>query len=235
MIIAERKPIQEILNHIGDAKKIMIAGCGACVTICFAGGQKEVQILASSVKISKSKEDKSIEIIEVTPERQCEEEFVVPLKDKIEEVELVVSLACGVGVQTMVDYFPDKLIYPGVNTTSFGRPMEMGVYREYCAGCGNCILHLTGGICPVARCSKSLMNGPCGGSENGKCEVDPQKIDCAWQLIYDRLKHIGKLDMMEDIIPIKDWSTARDGGVRTTVLEHIRAPEVSSTANACSH
>jgi len=222
MIIAEQKPLQEILQIIGDTKKLLIAGCGACVAICFAGGEKEAGILASTIRLALKKEGKEIEILEATPLRQCEEEWVKPLEEKINSVEKVLSIACGVGVQTMVDYFPDKVVLPGLNTTSFGRPLEMGVWAEYCAGCGNCILHLTGGICPVARCSKHLMNGPCGGSEKGKCEVDPQNIDCAWQLIYDRLKRLGKLHLMEEIIPIKSWSTAHDGGVRKTVREDLK-------------
>jgi len=222
MIIAEQKPLKEILEIIGDTKKLLIAGCGACVAICFAGGEKEVGILASEIRLARKKEGIEIEIIEATPLRQCEEEWVKPLADKINSVDKVLSIACGVGVQTIVDYFPDKVVLPGLNTTSFGRPLEMGVWAEYCAGCGNCILHFTGGICPVARCSKSLMNGPCGGSEKGRCEVDPQNIECAWQLIYDRLKRLGKLNLMEEIIPIKNWSTSLHGGVRKTIREDLR-------------
>ncbi|MEW5944687.1 MAG: methylenetetrahydrofolate reductase C-terminal domain-containing protein [bacterium] len=222
MIIAEQKPIEEILKIIGDAGKLLVAGCGACVAVCFAGGEKEVGILASTIRLARKKEGKEIEVLEATPLRQCEEEWVKPLADLVGQADVVLSIACGVGVQTMVDYFPEKIVVPGLNTTSFGRPLEMGVWTEYCRGCGDCILHLTGGICPVTRCSKSLMNGPCGGSENGMCEVDPKNTPCAWQLIYDRLKALGKLHLMEEIVPIKGWNAAWDGGVRTTVREDLK-------------
>lgn len=222
MIIAEQKPLGEIIEIIGDAKKVLVAGCGACVAICFAGGEKEVGILSSAIRIALKKDGKDIEILQDTPLRQCEEEWVKPLEEKINQADLVLSIACGVGVQTIVDYFPDKPVVAGLNTTSFGRPLEMGVWAEYCAGCGNCILHLTGGICPVARCSKRLMNGPCGGSENGMCEVDTKNTQCAWQLIYDRMKRLGKLHLMEEnILPVKSWATALDGGVRKSVREDL--------------
>ena len=89
-------------------------------------------------------------------------------------------------------------------------------------GCGECVLDLTGGICPIARCSKSLLNGPCGGSQDGMCEVDPDNIPCGWQLIYDRLKSLGRLDLLEVNLPLKDWSTAHDGGVRTTERKDVQ-------------
>ena len=124
-------------------------------------------------------------------------------------------------MQTLTEQFPEKITLPGLNTTFLGQPVEQGVWHERCQACGNCVLALTGGICPIARCSKSLLNGPCGGSQKGKCEVDPN-IDCAWQLIYDRLKALGRLELMMQINPIKDWSTSRDGGPRHIVREDLR-------------
>jgi len=133
----------------------------------------------------------------------------------------VLSLACGLGVQTMNEQFPDKITLPGLNTTFLGQPTEQGVWAERCQACGNCVLALTAGICPIARCSKSLLNGPCGGSNNGQCEIDP-KVDCAWQLIYERLKSLDKLGLMTEIQPARDWSTSRDGGPRKIVREDLR-------------
>lgn len=221
MIVGERKPIQEILNMIAEHNKILIAGCGTCVAICMAGGDKEVSILASAIKMARNKEGKPIEILEHTPLRQCEREFVDELKDKVEACDAVLSMACGIGVQTLVERFPKVIVYPAVNTTFLGLPEEQGVWSERCGACGNCVLDKTGGICPIVRCSKSLLNGPCGGSQDGKCEVDPE-VDCAWQLIYDRLKTLGKLDSLAEILPPKDWSTGRDGGPRKIIREDMK-------------
>lgn len=222
MIIAERKPFNEIKAMVDGCKKILVAGCGTCVTVCLTGGEKEVGLLASELKLASRKEGKEIECVEITPQRQCEKELVRELKDKISSVDAVLSMACGVGVQTIVEEFPKSIVYPALNTKFYGMPEEQGVWKEMCLGCGNCILHLTAGVCPIARCSKSLLNGPCGGSANGKCEVDPQNIPCGWQLIYDRMEKLGQLNLLEEIIPIKDWSTSQHGGVRKIVREDIK-------------
>ena len=221
MIVAEQKPLSEIIELVGGARRLLIAGCGACVTICFAGGRKEVGVLASQMRIAAAKAGNGIVIEEETVERQCEDEFVAPLKEKIEAADVVVSLACGVGAQTLVEMFPDKIIAPGLNTTFYGRPKTPGFFAEYCAGCGDCVLGLTGGICPVSRCSKHMLNGPCGGSEAGRCEVDPENIECAWQLIYDRLKRLGRLEMLEKIALAKDWRTGGHNGPRRMTREEM--------------
>ncbi len=221
MIVAERKNLKDILPNINNCKKILIAGCGTCVTVCMAGGEKEVAELASAIKIARNKEDGPIEIIEATVERQCEWEFVDELKEKVEDIDAVVSMACGVGVQTLAEHYEGLNVYPGLNTTFMGMPQEQGLWEERCGGCGNCVLDITGAICPVARCSKSLFNGPCGGSQDGKCEIDPD-LDCAWQLIHERLGVLGRLDSLEKIVPVKDWSTARDGGPRKVVREDVK-------------
>lgn len=222
MIIAERKPFQEIMEMIGDARKVLVLGCGTCVTVCFAGGKKEVGLLASQLRIAAKKEGRELEVAEDTIERQCEDEFFKAVSKKIEDADVVVSLACGVGVQGVVEWFPDAVAVPGVNTTSYGMLREPGVFAEYCGGCGDCLLSLTAGICPVARCSKSLLNGPCGGSRDGKCEVDPENTPCGWHLIYERLEKLGRLDSLEKINESKDWSSGRSGGVRVTVREDLR-------------
>jgi ferredoxin len=221
MITAEQKPLEEIKGMIADYQKILILGCGTCVTICFAGGEKEVGTLASALRMATRLDGQDKEFIEATVQRQCEYEFNEEVADLIKEADVVLSLACGIGVQTMNKQFPDKLTLPGLNTTFLGQPVEQGVWDERCQACGNCILYMTGGICPIARCAKSLLNGPCGGSQNGKCEINPE-VECAWQLIYDRLKALGRLDLMMEVTPAKDWSTSRDGGPRKIVREDLR-------------
>jgi len=226
MIVGEQKPLDEVKAMITDYEKVLIVGCGTCVTVCFAGGEKEVGILASALRMATKLDGQNKEIIEATVQRQCEYEYNEEVAEQIKEADAILSLACGIGVQTLTEQFPEKIALPGLNTTFLGQPVEQGVWSERCQACGNCVLALTGGICPIARCSKSLLNGPCGGSQNGKCEIDP-KIDCAWQLIYDRLKAMDKLELMIQIKPVKDWSTSRDGGPRHIVREDLRL-EVSS-------
>jgi hypothetical protein len=125
----------------------------------------------------------------------------------------VLSLACGAGVQFLAERFAGVPILPGVDTVFMGVTEERGVWSERCQGCGQCILASTGGICPVSRCSKRMLNGPCGGSTGGRCEIN-KEIDCGWQLIIDRLKNLGQLKRYEAVTPIKDWSKERSGGPR---------------------
>jgi len=218
MIVADRKPLEEILDSIKDYDKIMLAGCGGCVTICFSGGAKAVGLLASQIKMARKKQGKAIEIIETTPERQCEYEFIDELKDQLKSVDAVLSIACGVGVQAMSERHEDTITIPGLNTKFMGYPVEHALWDERCAGCGDCVLEWTGGICPIARCAKKLLNGPCGGSADGKCEVD-KDVACAWQLIYDRLKKLGKLDNLTAVRGAKDWRTSTNAGQRKTKFE----------------
>ncbi len=222
MIKAEQKPIDEILKYLEPYNKILLAGCGACVTVCHAGGEKEVSLLASTLRMARQKIGKSLEVMETTPTRQCEPEFALELSERVANVEAVVSLSCGVGVQTVVRHFPKTPVFPGVNTTFLGETMVHGVWEERCQACGNCVLEKTGGICPIARCAKQLFNGPCGGSSKGKCEIK-RETDCAWQLIYDRLKALGQLHKMEEIIPAKRWGVeSRDSGPRRIVREDLK-------------
>ena len=221
MIVAERKPIEEIIGFVKNCKKILIAGCNECVTVCYAGGKKEVGILASALKMAFTKEGKDLEITEVTLERQCDHEYLEEIRNIIEDYDAVISLACGVGVQFMAEKYLRTPIFPGVNTCFMGVTEERGVWSERCQACGQCILGQTAGICPISRCAKRLLNGPCGGSTNGKCEIN-KEVDCAWQLIIDRLKELGRLDDYDVLVPIKDWSTERAGGPRKVIREDLR-------------
>jgi len=221
MIVAEKKPIEEVIAQVKDFKKILIAGCNECVTVCEAGGKKEVGILASALRMYFLNEGKKVEIDEVTLERQCDHEYLEEIRDRIDQYDAVLSLACGVGVQFMAEKYFGTPVFPGVNTCFMGAAEERGVWSERCQACGQCILGETAGICPISRCAKRLLNGPCGGSTKGKCEIN-KELDCAWQLIIDRLKELDRLDDYEKIMPIKDWSTERAGGPRKVVREDVR-------------
>ncbi len=221
MIVGERKPFEEIIEMIGPHKKILVLGCSTCVTVCFTGGEKETGILAAELRMAAKKEGKDFETVEFTIERQCETEMAEAIAEKLNEADAVLSLACGVGVQTMAKVFPDAIILPALNTTFMGWPEEPGVWVENCKACGDCILHLTAGICPMTRCSKNILNGPCGGTTaDGKCEVNPD-IECAWLLIFNRLKESGRLDEMDAVRPIKDWRPGGHGGPRKIVREDL--------------
>jgi len=224
MIVAEQKPLAEIKGMLNGNQKVLIVGCGTCVTVCFAGGEKEVGILASALRMATRLDGNGMEFDEVTVQRQCEWEYIDPLADRLDNYDAILSLGCGVGVQTLAERFPNKRVLPGLNTTFMGLPTEQGVWEERCQACGNCILHLTGGICPIARCAKQLLNGPCGGSQNGKCEVNPD-TPCAWQLIWERMSALGLLDRLMEVQPPKDWSTSRDGGPRRIIRDDLRLPE----------
>jgi ferredoxin len=220
MIVAERKPIPEILDMVRNAASVAVIGCDTCVAICMAGGAKEVAVLSAVLRLAAKREGRAQRITEACVERQCEVEFNEPLVDLVANHKVVLSMACGVGVQTLAEQYPSTVVYPALNTRFMGRPEELGTWSERCLGCGNCVLDKFGGVCPITRCSKNLLNGPCGGSEDGKCEVDPD-LPCAWQLIYDRLAAIGQLDRLWEVEPPKDWTTSRDGGPRKVVREDI--------------
>jgi len=222
MIKAEQKPFEEILEYLAPYNKILLSGCGACVTVCHAGGEKDGALLASALRMARQKIGKPLEIIESTPARQCEPEFAQELSDTIGLVEAVLSVSCGIGVQTLARLFPAMQIFPGVNTLFMGETVEHGVWEERCQACGDCILEKTAGICPIARCAKQLLNGPCGGSSNGKCEIK-RETDCAWQLIFDRSKALGQLHRLTEIIPAKQWGVqSRDSGPRRIVREDLK-------------
>ena len=224
MIIAEQKTLDELKTLIGGAEKVLVVGCGTCVTVCFAGGAREAAIVSSSLRMATKLDHDAKEIEDITVQRQCEWEYLDQIEDQISEADVVLSLGCGIGVQAIAEHFPNTWVVPGLNTSFLGLPTEQGIWAERCAACGDCVLGLTGGICPIARCSKSLLNGPCGGSEDGHCEIDPE-VDCAWQMIYERLGKMDKLHVLMDLQPPKNWQSSRDGGPRKIVRQDLRLVE----------
>ena len=211
MIVAERKPLEEIEKVLEGCKKVLIAGCGTCVTVCMAGGEKEVGALASMLRMRAKMEGKELETVEATVQRQCDREYVEELGRLAEGCDAILTMGCGVGVNYATEVLDTVRVLPALNTRFYGANVDEGIWSERCAGCGECIVAATEGICPIARCSKSILNGPCGGSQDGKCEVDPE-IDCVWQLICERMEKLGRLEQLEEISPPKDWSKGRDGG-----------------------
>ncbi len=224
MIVAEQKPLDAIKDMMKGDKKVLAVGCGTCVTVCFAGGRNEVGVLSSSLRLSRQIDGEALEVDETTVQRQCEEEFLRRLDDEVGNYDAILSLGCGVGVQSLAERYPATRVLPALNTKFMGYPSKHGVWEERCQGCGNCVLHLTGGVCPVSRCSKQLFNGPCGGSQAGECEVDPD-TPCAWQVIWERAGQQGSIAELMNVEPPKDWSSSRDGGHRRIVRDDLRLPE----------
>jgi ferredoxin len=221
MIKAVGKPLEEVIGMVENFRKILVAGCDGCVTVCEAGGLKEAKTLASALRLYFTQAGQAAQVDETSLTRQCEPEYLAQLRDNIDGYDAVVSMACGCGVQFLAEMYDKKIVFPGVDTCFMGVNEERGLFTERCQACGRCILGETGGICPIARCSKRMLNGPCGGSDKGKCEVSSE-IPCGWELIYQRLKTLGQLDRFENPVEPKDWTTSRDGGVRKIVREDLR-------------
>lgn len=218
MVVGERKTLAEIKEMISGFKRVLIVGCDTCMKVCLAGGQKEVEVLASALWMTFRLEGNPIEFEEATIERQCENEFIDEIAEAAAQNEAILSMGCGAGVQALAERFPTKPVLPAVNTTFIGILEDQGIWSEKCIACGDCKLSYFGGVCPITHCAKGLLNGPCGGSRGGKCEVNPE-MDCAWQLIYDRLKALGQLERLEEFVPPNDWSKAHQAGPRVIIRE----------------
>ncbi len=221
MITIEQKRFEEVDAMTKGYGRLLVLGCETCAAMSMAGGQRQVSELGQAIRMARKNSGHEGEVLEDAIARQCEPEFVDMTADKVAGCDAVLSLACGAGVQLLAERFSDKVILPGCNTTFLGVTEQLGVWSERCAGCGNCILDKTAGLCPIARCSKQLLNGPCGGSMNGKCEIS-KEVDCVWQLIIDRLAQLNRLEMLEEIFPVKDWSPAGHGGPRKLIREDLR-------------
>lgn len=223
MIVADRKPIDQIIEMLAPYKRVLVLACGGCVTVCLTGGEKQADELASQLRLAARAKGLAVQIDVDCITRQCDKEFFDNMKQGPEKYDAVLSMACGVGVGFMTERFPGSIILPALNTTFYGACTAPGQWAEYCHGCGECLLGTTGGICPIARCSKSLINGACGGTNHGKCEVS-KDMDCAWYLIYKRLEQLGKLDDYRKMRPAKDWRNDRGNGVRR--LTHTEMNEL---------
>jgi hypothetical protein len=223
VIFSEWKPLDEIVKQLGGRRKVLLVGCATCVAECAAGGEREVETLAPLLTLAFREQGHPIEIATCTLEKQCEWEFVEELSGRMAGVEALLSLGCGIGVQAIAERFPEMPVYPGVNTSALTIREEAGTWASRCAACGDCVLGETFGFCPMARCAKSLMNGPCGGTrEGGKCEID-EKLDCVWNLIVDRAELRGELDSLARVRRPKSWSNSRHGGPKRVIREDLRS------------
>lgn len=216
MIIVKRKSFEEISRMVGDAESVLIVGCNGCTGIYQMGGEKQVEILKVILEMAKKLgENRDIKITTTSVLRQCDQQIcATSIRPLMDGVDVMLSMACGVGVQTLANISGDAILIPAHDTFFIGmQERELGTFYEFCSACGECILFETGGVCPVTRCAKGMMNGPCGGCVEGKCEV-PVKIwdekgkvietvdkDCAWFLIYNKLKEQGRIDLFTKYRP----------------------------------
>ena len=222
MIVTELKPLEEISNLLSPYSTVLIAGCDGCTQP--PRSIKEAEILSRLLELGGRRRDKIINFKVTTIPKQCDSHLVATtLGEQLQDIEAVLSLGCGAGVQTIVGMFPDLIVLPAQNTIFIGmEDREGGLLEERCAACGDCLLGLTGGICPVTRCAKGLLNGPCGGCSSGKCEVDAEK-DCAWYLIVKRLENQSRLDIMEGIRPPRNFQVVmRPGRIVERPLEEAK-------------
>jgi ferredoxin len=222
MITAEWKPIEELVGYLRGHKKVLLVGCATCVAECAAGGEREVETLAPLLRMALAKEGIEVEIASGTMERQCEPEFIEEFAKSAAGADAIMSLACGIGMQMVAERFVDIPMYPGVNTTSLSVREEPGLWTTRCEACGDCVLGETFGLCPVSRCAKSLLNGPCGGTRtSGNCEIN-EDTPCIWNRIVERAQSRGQLDRLSEVKKPKDWSNSPAGGPKRMLREDLR-------------
>jgi ferredoxin len=221
MIVAKRKPFEEITTMLQGYKKVLLVGCGTCVAVCLAGGEKEVAVLSAELDMARRLADNPIILGTKTVERQCDREYLAELDNLVGEYDALMSLACGVGIQFLAERFADKPVFPGVDTSGLAVNQAVGWYEERCRSCQSCVLGWTGGICPVTMCAKGLYNGPCGGTNKGKCEIS-QDQPCAWYKIYERLSGQGRLDNLLKVQQASEW---KDQVPRTLIQPGYKKPE----------
>jgi len=204
MIVTTQKPLDEVLAFIAPYTNVLITGCDGCTQP--PRGLREAKTLSQLLELAGKLKKKGFNFKVTTIAKQCDNYLAASiLKPQMDNVEAVLSLACGIGVQTLAGVFPELPIFPAQNTHFMGaEEREASILEERCAGCGDCLLAVTGGICPVARCSKGLLNGACGGSKDGKCELSPDR-DCAWCLIYEQLEKQNKLHLLKESRPPRDY------------------------------
>ena len=209
MLISEQKPLEEILGYLDGEKNVFLIGCKGCAEGWGSGGEKQVAEMKNTLQ-EQGKTITGSVVVDMVCDGILTKLKLRPHKSEIAAANSILVLTDGAGVQTVAEMV-NKAVHPGCNTLSSGGAHAEWKEAERCLECGDCMLEFTGGICPIARCSKHMLNGPCGGSQEGKCEVDPD-IPCAWQLIIDKLTKLGRLNKLEKLVTPKNWSVSLISG-----------------------
>lgn len=203
MIVTKQKNFDLILRAAGN-RSLFIIGCNECATLCGTGGENEV------IAMKKAIEERNIPvtgwvILEPACHLQNDKRLLKTYVKELDRAEKILVLACGNGVQTIAEMVDDKEIISGTDTLFVGEIVHANEFQKRCTLCGECLLDSFGGYCPVSRCPKSMLNGPCGGSSGGKCEIDTE-VPCVWDQLYHALEKCGKLQVLKVIQKPKDWS-----------------------------
>lgn len=233
MIISELKPIEEIVKYIGSDKKVFLAGCKGCAEVCQTGD--EPQVLAMKQKLEEAgKTVTGYCVVDFLCDKALAKTRLFYHENEINAADSILVMTCGLGIQATAAIV-NKLVHPATNTLSTGGATGEWRGNERCRECGECVLDYTGGICPLTACSKSLINGQCGGAKNGRCEVEPDVRPCGWQQIYERLEKLGRLDKMREIVPLKDYHKMQPPkSIRTTLMWNVdsQEPQIKEKTNA---
>jgi len=216
MIITKKRDFKELRENIKNYKSFFLLGCSECSALCATGGEPELKEMKEVLEAEGKKVTGSF-VAKTGCQVLGTKVELKPFKDAIAEAECILVMSCGAGTQTAVELYEDKPVYPTNDTLFLGNMTRLQMFDERCSLCGKCILDKTGGICPITACPKGLLNGPCGGTNDGKCEVSPD-IECAWVRIYDRMKRLDKLEEMRKVIEPKDW-TAHQKPMKLNVRE----------------
>lgn len=203
MIISRQKKFKDLLKSVGK-EPVFLLGCNECATLCHTGGEEEVIVMKDAFE-KKQIQVTGYLVLEPACHYNNDKRLLKDYKDELDQSKKILVLACGNGVQTITEIFDNKDVISGTDTLFLGEIKRANLFEKRCELCGDCLLDLFGGICPVTRCPKSMLNGPCGGVKNGKCEIN-STLDCVWDQIYNRLKKNGKLHLLEEIQKPKDWS-----------------------------
>jgi hypothetical protein len=215
-----QKPIDEIVSYFKPGEKVFVIGCDNCAAKCHSGGILETEEMANRLKKRMVNvigwcvpQPPGVSLCKLSNTRKF---LLESYGAQIEDADSFLVLSCGQGFHTVIDATEGGVVHPGCDTIFGGETVSDDYITECCSFCGECIVNYTGGLCPVTLCAKGLLNGPCGGAKNGKCEVDRSR-DCAWQLIYDRLKSLDRIDQMKSYIEPKN--NTRRSRPRSLVLD----------------
>ena len=206
MIITKKRNPEELKENIKKYNSFFLLGCSECATLCGTGGEPELQAMKEALEAEGKKVTGSF-VAKTGCQVLGTKVELKPFKDALAGTDCILVMSCGAGTQTAVELFRDTAVYPTNDSLFLGNMTRMQMFDQRCSLCGKCVLDKTGGICPVTACPKGLLNGPCGGTNEGKCEVSPD-MECAWVRIYNRMKRIDRLDDMKKIAEPKDWSVA---------------------------
>ncbi|MFH1378822.1 MAG: methylenetetrahydrofolate reductase C-terminal domain-containing protein [bacterium] len=217
MIGTNKKAFEEILEMLDGSTNVAVVGCGDCATSCQTGGEKEVAEM-SDLLAKKGKKITHAGVVEVGCDKRLVKKYFRDHHKDMHNTEAVLVLACGSGVQTAAEVF-EKKVLPGLDSLFIGQIDNLSRFYERCSVCGECVLADTGGICPITRCSKGLVNGPCGGSDKGKCEADREN-DCAWYLIFERMKKTDQFSKLTSLKKIKSYKASH--GPRKIEIKRAR-------------